>query len=382
MEIKNLKKASKRIIKAIKNKEKIIIYGDADLDGACSVIIFEETIKNLGAKTPVIYFPDREEEGYGLTETALNYLEKEAPALLITFDCGIGNFKEIKLAKKLGFEVMVVDHHETLDKLPAASIIVDPKQKGDKYPFKEFAATGVVYKLSQVILKDKLTDSLKRNFLELTTLATIADMMPEVNENAEIIEEGLLYLETSWRPGIKASLDSIDDILDLRQKISKIISLLNVRDVQDRFPASFRLLTAATSREAEKILEILFQKLLLRKERIKEIIAQVEEKISQEKEFPIIFSGDPLWELILLGSVASIFSKEYKKPVFLFKKEEKESQGTVRLVKGLNGVKAMLSCRDLLITFGGHPQACGFKLKNENLENFRNCLINYFSEKQ
>src|SRR3989344_1079953 len=108
MEIKNLKKASKRIIKAIKNKEKIIIYGDADLDGACSVIIFEETIKNLGAKTPVIYFPDREEEGYGLTETALNYLEKEAPALLITFDCGIGNFKEIKLAKKLGFEVMVV----------------------------------------------------------------------------------------------------------------------------------------------------------------------------------------------------------------------------------------------------------------------------------
>ena len=129
-EIKNLKKAADRIKKAIKSKEKIILYGDADLDGTSSVVILEETIKNLGGKVTTAYFPDREKEGYGLNEKALDYLKPIAPALIITVDCGIGNFKEVKIAKKIGFEVIVIDHHEPLDSLPEASIVVDPKQKG------------------------------------------------------------------------------------------------------------------------------------------------------------------------------------------------------------------------------------------------------------
>ena len=128
-EIKNLKKAANRILKAIKSKEKIILYGDADLDGITSVIILQETIKNLRGEVTSVYFPDRENEGYGINKTALNILKDIAPALLISLDLGIGNVEEVKLAKKLGFEVIIIDHHELLYEPPEASIIVDPKQE-------------------------------------------------------------------------------------------------------------------------------------------------------------------------------------------------------------------------------------------------------------
>lgn len=178
MEIKNLGKAAKRISEAIENKEKIILYGDADLDGVSSVIILKESVQTLGGKVAAVYFPDRETEGYGISQTGLLFLKKYSPALLVAIDCGIGNFKETKLAKKLGFKVIIVDHHEILDKLPEAEIIVDPKQKGDRYPFKKLAATGLAFKLAQLLFKNKMTAGLKRNFLELVALATIADMMP------------------------------------------------------------------------------------------------------------------------------------------------------------------------------------------------------------
>ena len=195
IEIKNLKKVAQRILKAIKNKEKIVLYGDADLDGVAAVIVLADTIKNLGGKITAIYFPDRELEGYGITEKGLNYLKKlSKKALLISLDCGIGNFKEVVMAKKLGLEVIIIDHHQILDELPEASIIVDPKQKGDKYPFKELAAAGVVFKLSELLLKNIMTENLRKNFLELTALATIADMMPREEENKVFIEEGLKSL--------------------------------------------------------------------------------------------------------------------------------------------------------------------------------------------
>ena len=178
MEIKNLKKAAERIKKAIKNKENIILYADADLDGTCSLLILEETIKNLGGEVKAIYFPDREEEGYGINEKALDYLKRYSPALFIALDCGISNFKEIEKAKELGFEVIIIDHHKILEKLPKADIIVDPRQKGERYPFKEFATCGIVFRLSALLLGKKLTGLLENNSIELVALATLADLMP------------------------------------------------------------------------------------------------------------------------------------------------------------------------------------------------------------
>ncbi len=376
LEIKNLKKAAKRILKAIKDKENIVLYGDADLDGATSVIILEETIKNLGGKVAAIYFPDREREGYGISEIGLNYLKKSAPALFVALDCGIGNFKEVARAKKLGFEVVIVDHHEVLDKLPEAKIIVDPKQKGDRFPFKGLANAGIAFKLSELILKNKMADVLRKNFLELVAVATIADMMPQESENKTFIKEGLESLENSWRPGIRAFLEMepFKNYFSLNQKVSKIISILNVRDVKNRLPASFRLLASFSSEEAKGIIKELLIKSEIRKEKIEEIINEIEKRTAEKPE-SIIFEGDTAFELSLISSVASFLCQKYQKPTFLFKKLVKESQGTVRTPAGTNSVALMKKCSKHLLTYGGHPLASGFRVKNENLEHFKECLI-------
>ncbi len=390
-EIKNLKKVANRILKAIKDKEKIILYGDADLDGVTSVILLRESIQNLGWKVSAIYFPDREEEGYGINKKALENLKKFSPALLIALDCGISNFEEIILAKNLGFEVVIIDHHVVLNKLPSASIIVDPKQKGDKYPFKEFATAGIVFKLVRALLKRKLSEPLRRNFLEMVSVATLADMMPRVEDNKIFIDEGLKFLKTSWRPGIKAFFDkevlksfgdkfsSIDkNYNNLEEIIYKIISLSNIRDIKKNSPAGFRLLTSSSLAEAKRIIAQLVEKNIQRKQKIGEILQEVEDRVSSSPQGPIIFEGDSSWELLLISPVASIICQRYKKPTFLFKKMKEESQGTVRMPSGMDGVKGLLNCSHLLKNFGGHPTAAGFRIKNDNLGKLGECLSKYF----
>ena len=375
MAIKNLKKAAARILKAIKKKERVILYGDSDLDGVTAIIILKETIKTLGGVISAIYFPDREVEGYGITKKSLDYLKRFKPALLVALDCGIGNFEEIKLAKKLRFEVIVIDHHKVLSKLPEADIIVDPKQKGDRYPFKDLAAAGITFKLSELLLKGKMTESLRGNFLELVAIATIADMMPKVSENKEFIEEGLSYLENSWRPGIKALFEA--EFLrgyNLYEKASKIISMLNVRDVEEGMPASFLILTTSSFKDLKRLTERLKKKNERRKERVGEIIQEIEKRVKNSKD-PIIFEGDSDWEYPLISSVASIICRDIKKPTFLFKKLKEESQGTVRVYSNIDSVSLMEKCKELLMTYGGHAKASGFRIKNKNLKKFKNCLI-------
>jgi len=374
-EIKNLKKAAERILEAIGKRENILLYGDGDLDGVSSVIILKETIRSLGGKVSAVYFPDREIEGYGITEVGLKFLKKNAPALLIVVDCGIGNFKEVKLAKKLGFEVIIIEHHEVLDKLPGAEIVVNPKQKGDKYPFKGLATVGIAFKLSELILGDKIKGVLKNTFLELVALATLADMMPQQSENKLFISEGLSLLKRTFRPGIKVFFETeiFKNSLDFIQKVSKMISILNVRDVAYRFPASYRLLTVSSPKEAKKIVKVLLKKSKIRKEKIERIIEEVEKRI---KGIPgaIIFEGDSDFELILMSSAASVICQKYQRPTFLYKKMEKESQGTVRTPKDTDAVDLMKKCKKYPLTYGGHPRAAGFRVKNGNLEKFKKCL--------
>ena len=380
--MKNLKKVADRIIKAIRTKEKIILYGDTDLDGTASVIILEEAIKTLGGKVTKIYFPNRETEGYGLNKKALRYLKPLAPALLITLDCGIGNFEQVKIAKKIGFEVIVIDHHEVLNDVPEASLVVDPKQKGDNYPSKELANTGIVFNLSQVLLKDKLKGLIKNNFLELTALATLADMMPQTGENKVLTDEGLSVLPETLRPGLKVFL-KLEGIKkpSLRNVTSRIISVLNMAGTKNHLTDSYLLLNSSTEKEAKKILDKLLERSEERYEQIKEITFKVQDKVLKDFKSPIVFEGDEGWPLAFAGSVASRICRDFQKPVFIFKKGKTQSRGAVRVPKSLNSVKAMETCADLLITFGGHPLASGFTAKNENLEKFKECLTNYFRKK-
>lgn len=381
MVIKNLKKTAQRILKAIKNKEKIVLYGDADLDGVSSVIILKEAILNLGGSTfsgyPIsqIYFPDREEEGYGVTKEAIEFLKNQSPALLISLDCGISNFEEIKELNKFGFKVIVIDHHEILDELPEAEIVIDPKQKGDKSPFKYLATAGIIFKLAAEILKGKFSDSLRKNFLELVAIATLADMMPQVEENQILIEEGLNSLRDSWRPGLRVFLE-MGDFKNPLELAHKITSTLNASEKVDHLNETYLLLTERDVEKAKELAENLSEKSYQKHLEIKEIVNEIEEEIFKEGNEKIIFKGSKNWKMSFLGSVASRICQKYQKPTFLFKIGDSESQGAVRVPEGIDSVGLMKKCKEHLITFGGHPPASGFRIKNANLEKFKRCLIN------
>jgi len=374
-EIKNLKKAADRIKKAVENKEKIILYGDSDLDGVTSVVMLKETIQNLGGQVTAVFFPDRENDGYGITKSALKELEKFAPAVFVSMDLGISNFEEAKIAKEMGFELIIIDHHQILDGLPDASIIVDPKRDDENYPFQGFATAGIVFRLSQLTLGKSFSESLRNSFLELTALATIADMMPVEEDNKVFIDEGLNALRNTFRPAINAFFD----ILESKSNIQKIISALNTCEMIDHVNKAYLLLVSSDIEEAKKMASDLLQRDGDEKTRIKEIIREVEGRLENKSE-DVIFEGDALWRLVFAGAVASNICQKYQKPTFVFKKGEHESCGSVRVPKGLNSVDAMASCSSLLITYGGHPPASGFRLKNENLEKFKQCLSEYFKK--
>lgn len=379
--IKNVEKVADRVKKAVQEKECIILYGDSDLDGISSVVILEETIKNLGGEVSIVVFPDRENDGYGINLKALEFLKDKAPALFVTLDLGIANVKEVQVCNKMGFEVIIIDHHEALDKLPPAKIIIDPKQKGDNYYFKDLCNTGLTFKLAKEILGNNFSDSLKNSFLELVALATISDMMPQVDENKVFIEQGLRSLNNTFRPGLKVFLDTLGKGEVASGGYSKIISALNAAESVDFKNESYELLTSSLPEKCKDIAESLIAKVQQKQQKIKEITEEVERRISNKGDELIIFEGDLAWKLTLAGSVASIIAQKYEKPTFIFKKMDAESVGSVRSLKEeQNSVEAMRSCQDLLMTYGGHPKASGFRIKNENLEKFKNCLIRYFEK--
>jgi len=379
-EIKNLKKAAQRIRKAIEKKEKILLFSDSDLDGVTSLIILEEAIKSLGGEVKAVCFSERSlEEMYGLSKEAVIFFKKYSPALLITLDCGITNFKEIKLAEKIGLETIIIDHHQILDKIPEASIIVDPKQKGDNYPFKELAAVGVSYHLTQILLGDKKTEALKKSFVELTALGTLADMMKEIEDNEIFIKEGIPSLRQTSRPGLQSLLKVVARPEDSPKQIArKIISLLNITEIKNHLPESYLLLVSSDKSEAEKISQGLCEKNQERRLKVREVAQSIEEKFDNGWLSSVIFEGSKDWFLILTGAVASRICNRFKKPTFIFKKGKQVSKGSVRTPKGIDSVKAMKKCGHLLEVFGGHAQASGFTVKNENLDKFKRCLTDYF----
>jgi len=375
--IKNLSKAAQRIKKAIEKNENLVIFSDADLDGTTSLILIEECIENLGALPTAIYFPDREKEGYGLTMKALEYLKQYAPGVLLLLDCGISNFQEVERAKKDGFEVIIIEHHEILNKnLSKPSILVDPKQKGDNSNFKFFATCGICFKLTQLLLKNQFSPNIERSFLELVSLGTIADMMPQIDENKILIEKGLSFLPSTFRPGIKVFFDKFPQ-LSTSQIVQKIIATLQITETKNHLTESYLLLTESDYEKAKNLLEILLKKSEKRKEKIESLTCHLIENFSSDPS-PIIFEGGKNFPLSLTGAVASRICRKFQKPTFIFNLTEGIVRGSVRTPKDINGVKALEYCHPLLEVYGGHPQACGFTLKAENIEKFKQCLIKYF----
>ncbi len=385
---KGIKEAVQRIIEMAKEKQKIIILGDADLDGIASVIILKELFELLNPfyskqEAVEVFFPNREEDGHGLSEQALKKFKKQPPATLFVLDCGIGNYKEVEKAKKLGFEVIIIDHHPATGKLPKADILIDPKQKGDTCPFKEFAAAGLVYKVAESVLQStNYPDFTKESLLELGALATLADMMVQEEDNQEIIETGLQALQRTRRPGLLSLIELQDADVQIEAEVfQKIIAPLNSGKLQDNISETYSLLVESSKKEAKKLAQKLIKQNREKKRLVELTVAEIGQKLNaQKKEESIIFEANNMWPAPFLAAAASRLLQAYKKPVFLLRIGEKISICSVRLPKGVNGVDALVYCKKYLEAYGGHPPACGCRLKNENIGEFKNCLEEYFKK--
>lgn len=375
--IKNLKKGAERIKQAILNKERIIIYADSDIDGVTSSLILEETMKNLDGSAHLIFFPNREEEGYGLNETSLHLISSSAPALLVILDCGISNFQEIKTAKQLGFNVIIVDHHEILDQLPQADIIINPKQDNNKESFRFYSTAGIVLKLAEKMLGKTMTKSLKNNFYELVAISTLADMMPETGENKIFVKNGLQSLsDGSWRPAFRVMKDFFEKNSNSQRMFAyKIISLLNTSETVNHLNESFLFLKETDKEKIEQMIKTFQERSLNKQMLIKEIMQKIERQVIKKIKNPIIFEGDKDWPLTLTGIIASRLCTKFEKPTFIYKIKDDESVGSMRTPQNINGIELIKKSAYLLKTFGGHAQAGGFRIKNENLEKFKNELI-------
>ena len=385
--LKDMVKTVKRIEKAAKKREKVAVFGDYDADGICGAVLLAEILKSVEIH-PTIYIPDRNKEGYGLNFKAIEEIAKKGTNLIITVDCGVTDVEEVKLANKLGMEVIIVDHHEIPKKLPPAFAIIDPKQKADRYPFKELAAAGVAFKLVQAFFKmEKASVSKEKWLLDLVAIATVTDSMLLLGENRTLVKYGLIVLSQTKRIGLKELMKTagIKPIFNPQTFDTNLNTFtlgyilgprLNAASRIDHGTTAYNLLVAASEGEAASISRLLEEKNQQRQRAMERMVTEARGRILKHppKE-KIIIEGDENWIAGLIGLAAQKLSDEFWKPCFIYQKLKDFSIGSARGITGFNVIEALDHCQKVLIEYGGHCGAAGFRVANKDLKEFKELLI-------
>jgi len=383
-EMPDMEIAVKRIVKAIENKEKTIIYGDYDVDGITSVTVLKSFLEERGLEVAE-YIPNRLEEGYGLNKAAVEGIAKQGFKLMITVDCGISAIEEVKYANELGIETIVTDHHEPGNELPEAIAVVDAKRKDNKYPFRNLAGVGVVFKLIQAIGMDlKLDEKEYLKYLDIVCIGTISDIVPLVDENRVIVKLGLKLVEQTRNLGLKAILQA--------SGYSKIDSSTISFGVAPRINACGRMghqeeaLKLFLSKEINEVNE-LTQKLneynILRQETEKNIYLDAIMQIERDglaKNDTIVVMGEN-WHHGVIGIVSSKITEIYFKPSILLCEEDDVGKGSGRSIPGFDLYEALTACNDSIEKFGGHSMAVGISVKKDKFEEFKQKLEQIAREK-
>jgi len=371
---------------AIKNQDKIIIYADADMDGSASAIILEDVLRYLGANVIKVYFPDREKDGYGINEKSLLQLSRYSPAILISLDCGITNFKEVELAKKMGFRVWFVEHHEIIGKKPRAEIVIDSKDPINSELFFNLSNTGLVFYLTRALLKEfevekKDLESFFNDHIILTMIATIADMMKVDDINKDLIDRGIELFPDTKISGLRVfSQRKLIKTNSQREEIQKIVSILNVTKSKYHFTGAYILLMAHNMEKAFKIARELIKDQEKRRDALsnfaKKIIYEIENKKTESK---IVFVSSNKYPISFSGSLASRICNHFKKPTFIVSINNTSAKAGVRVPHKYDSIEALKSVAKFLENFGGHKAASGFSSKTENLKKVEKGLEKYFN---
>ncbi len=373
--MKDMESATDRINRAINNEEKILIYGDYDVDGVTSTALLTTFLRQ---KTNNIftYIPNRETEGYGVSVNGINEAIKKGISLIISIDCGIKALEEVEYAKSNNIDFIICDHHLPESQIPNAIAVLDPKRDDCKYPFKELCGCGIGFKLIQALcLEWGMNTQQLINYLDLVSLATVADQVPLCEENRIITYLGLKQINKNPRPGIKALLsDFKGDKISTSTLVFKVSPKVNAAGRMKHADLALELLMCEkledTINPSKQISSINAERREEDKKTTEEALVQI--KLKEEESFSFTLVHNDNWHPGIIGIVASRLIEKYYRPTIVLTKRDQYYIGSARSIKGFDIYKALKKCSNLLEQFGGHKYAAGLKLHESKLELFKN----------
>lgn len=377
--MKGMSEAVDRINAAISNGERIVVYGDYDADGICSAAILSLYLAERGLEV-FTHIPSRINDGYGLsTESIERIIEDCAPDIILTCDCGISGYNEVEDAKDLGVEVIVTDHHEVSETIPDC-IVINPHQSDCNYPFEYLCGAGVALKFVEAL--GGLAAA--RKFWELAAVATIADLVPLVDENRLIVQLGLISVAGIKNIGLKKLLLSqkITDAITSSDIAYKIAPRINAAGRMGDAYSAFELLTTDDEAKINAIIEDINENNNKRKDYCTKLYNEAINEIKNEDIVGrrCIILCHPEWEKGITGIVAARLAGEYNRPSFIIVKQGNSFKGTARSIPNINIYNLLTDSADLLIEYGGHSQAAGFSISAENIDAFKERVTKYLTQ--
>lgn len=371
----DMDKAVARIEQAIDKEETIIVYGDFDADGVTSTVLLTQALRGLGVDRNLVrpYIPDRVDEGYGLNVEALTDLKAKGADLVITVDCGIRSVFEVAHANNIGLDMIITDHHSLGPVMPAGTAVINPKRPDSTYPEDMLAGVGIAYKLAQALKQsrpDRATFA-ESDLLDLVAIGTVADLAPLLKENRKLVIDGLQSLNNSNRAGIAAiartarltpgSLTAESIAFGIGPRINAAGRLAHAY-------SAARLLAANNPLDANRYAEELDRLNRKRQQLTAELSALAESMVTADA--PILIAADTTFVSGVVGLVASRLAEKHYRPAIVMEKGEEESRGSCRSIDKFHITEALDEVADLLVRHGGHAQAAGFTVRNDNLPEF------------
>jgi single-stranded-DNA-specific exonuclease len=379
--MKDMDKAVERLHRALLNGENILVYGDYDVDGVCSASLLYLVLSRMVGPKVSYYIPDRITEGYGLSDKSIKEASENGVNLIITVDCGVTAIEEIQLAKDLGMDTVVCDHHQPAEQLPAADAILDPKLPDSNYPFEELAGVGVAFKLLQGLYKKlELPEAELDEFLDLVAIGSCADIVPLIDENRILVRHGLDKINYNPRYGVRALLESSGlsnrevtaglIVFVLAPRINAVGRLGDARRAVQLFNSQTLQQARTFARELEKenrarrdIDEITF----------KEALSIVETKLNPDEDKAFVLYKED-WHPGVIGIVASRIVEKFYRPTIMITVMDGIGKGSARSIANFNIYQAIKECSHLLSGFGGHKYAAGLTIKQEMIPEFVKCF--------
>ncbi len=375
--LKDMSIAVQRVIQALREREKILIYGDYDVDGITAVSLLYLFLKDLGGEI-VYYIPDRSSEGYGISIAGIEEASKLGCSLIISVDCGITSVEEVEHAHLANIDIIISDHHEPGEQLPSALAVLDPKRLDDDYPFKDLAGVGVAYKLAQGIVEQLgLHKSYIEKYLDLVAIGSAADIVPLIGENRILVKIGLDKLNTNGQEGLTALIRTAGlnlGSVDVSQVIYGLAPRINAVGRLGHAQPAVELLITRNQQYAFKIASILEEENRQRREidlkTLNEALSIIEYEFDPQNDYVIVLASAD-WHPGVIGIVASRLIEKYYRPTVMITIEDDIGKGSARSIPNFDLHLALKSCSDLLLQYGGHKYAAGLTIYKSKIPEFK-----------